>query len=148
MARYWLTDPRPGDPWSALDQLRRGMDSLMEHWETGAVRQTGVFPPVNIYEAGDAYVLTAELPGLSSDQIEVSVEANRVTLRGERKIEYPAEAGRHRLERQAGFFRRTLELPLEVDAGKAEAVYRHGVLMLRIPKAPQHQPRRISVHTG
>lgn len=147
MARYWLPDPHPGDPWAALDQLRRGMDSVLERWGSPPLRQAGVFPPVNIYETPDAYVLTAELPGLSSEQIEVSVEANRATLRGERKIEYPANAGRHRLERQAGFFGRTVELPVEVDAEKAEAVYRNGVLMLRIPKAPQHQPRRISVHT-
>lgn len=148
MARYWLPDSQPGDPWAALDQLRRGMDSVLERWGSPPLRQAGVFPPVNIYETPDAYVLTAELPGLRSDEIDVSVEANRVTLCGERKIEYPAEAGRHRLERQAGFFRRAVELPVEVDADKAEAGYRNGVLTLRIPKAPQHQPRRISVHTG
>jgi len=145
MARYWLSNPWSGDALATFDQLRRGMDDLFERVGTRATRRAGVFPPVNLYETADGYVLTAELPGLRSDEIDVSIERNRVTLRGERKIEHPSDAGLHRAERQGGVFRRTIELPLEVDAEKAEAVHTHGVLMLRIPKSERHKPRRISV---
>ncbi len=94
------------------------------------------------------YVLTAELPGLSGDDIELSVERNRVTLRGERKIEHPQDASLHRVERQAGIFRRTIELPVDVDADKAQAVCRNGVLMLQIPKMAAQQPRQIAVKSS
>lgn len=145
MARYWLSNPWSPDSWGSLDQLRRGMEDLFEQAGAGSRRRGGAYPPVNLYEAAEGYVLTAELPGVASGDIEISIEGNRVTLRGERRIEQPQDASVHRLERQSGEFRRTVELPLEVDADKAEAVHRNGVLMLRIPKAPEHKPRRIAV---
>jgi HSP20 family protein len=145
MARYWLSNPRSNDPLASFDQLRRGMDELFERVEARTTRRAGAFRPVNLYETTNDYVLTAELPGLGGDDIDVSVERNRVTLRGERKIDHPSDASLHRVERQAGVFRRTIELPGDVDADKAQAVYRNGVLMLQIPKAAAHQPRQIAV---
>ncbi len=147
MPRFWLSDPWSTDPWPDVGELRRRMDELFERFPVGrpAASRTGVFPPVNLYESGDSYVLTAELPGLRAEDIEVSIERDRVTLRGERRIEYPKEASLHRVERRAGAFRRTVQLPLEVEGEKVEAIHRNGVLTLRIPKAPEHQPRRISV---
>jgi HSP20 family protein len=147
MARFWLSDPWSTDPWPGMGELRRQMDELFERFPGGrtAGSRSGVSPPVNLYESGDAYVLTAELPGLRAEDIDVSVERDRVTLRGERRIEYPKDASLHRVERRAGAFRRTVQLPLEVEGEKVEAIYRNGVLTLRIPKAPEHQPRRISV---
>jgi HSP20 family protein len=82
---------------------------------------------------------------MPSQDVDLSIESNRVTLRGERRVERPGDASAHRLERPSGSFQRTVELPGDVDADKAEATCRHGVLMLRIPKAPQHQRRRITV---
>jgi HSP20 family protein len=143
MARYWLSNPWSNDPLASFDQLRRGMDELFEHVGARTTRRAGAFPPVNLYESANEYVLTAELPGLSGDDIDVSVERNRVTLRGERKIEHPSDAGLHRVERPAGVFRRTVELP--VDADKAQAACRNGVLTLQIPKAAAYQPRQIAV---
>jgi len=97
----------------------------------------GVFPAVNLYESEDAYILTAELPGVEPDDIDVSIEGTTVTLRGERRIEFADEqASLHRRERQAGVFRRSFELPVAIEADKAEAVHRNGVLILRLPKTP------------
>ncbi len=136
----------PSDPFDTLDRMRRDMDAVFQRWGREALPARGqVHPPVNLYETEDGYVLTAELPGLRHGDLEVSIEGNRVTLRGERKIEYPEDAGLHRRERQAGIFRRVLELPVEVESEKAEATYKHGVLMLRLPKAERHRPRQISV---
>ena len=93
-------------------------------------------------------MLTAELPGLAADDIEISLEGNRVTLGGERRIEHPGDASLHRTERPTGRFRRTVELPSEIDGEKAEASHRNGVLVLRIPKSERDQPRRISVRAA
>lgn len=148
MAQYWLSNPWSGDPWASLDQLHRGLDELLGRSGTRPARRAGGFPPVNLYESPDAYVLSAELPGLRSEDIEVQIEGNRVSLRGERSIEHPEDASVHRAERRAGGFRRTIELPVDVDADKAEAAHRHGVLLLRVPKSEAHQPRRVAVQSS
>jgi HSP20 family protein len=145
MARYWLSSPWANDPLASYDQLRRGMDELFERVGARTTRRAGAFPPVNLYETTNDYVLTAELPGMIGDDIDVSVERNRVTVRGERKIEHPSDASLHRVERPSGVFRRTIELPVDVDTEKAQAVCKNGVLTLQIPKAAAHQPRQISV---
>lgn len=145
MAQYWLSESWPSDPWSSFDQLRHGMDELFERAGARAARRAGVFPPVNLYETADGYVLTAELPGVSGQDLEISIENNRVTLGGQREVERPKEASVHRAERTSGGFRRSVELPAEVDADKAEASHRNGVLTVRLPKAEKHQPRRIAV---
>ena len=145
--RTWASDP-----WRELDQLRREMDGIFGRLGTtprvsGGAR--GVYPAVNLYETADAYVLTAELPGVNPEDVEVSLEGPTVTLSGERKIDYAAqEASGHRRERQAGSFRRAFELPAAIDADKVEAVQKHGVLMLRMPKAPEHRARQISIKTS
>lgn len=148
MAAYSLYRPWAADPWRNFDELRREMDALLGRFPTGG-RSAGAFPATNLYEAGDAYVLTAELPGVRPEDIEVSMEGTTVTLRGERKIDHgDRETSAHRLERRAGSFRRAFELPLRVDPDKVEAVHRNGVLMLRLPKAAEHKPRQITVQSG
>jgi HSP20 family protein len=124
------------------------MDELFDRVGARATRRSVAFPAVNLYETSNEYVLTAELPGLSGDDIDLSVERNRVTLRGERKIEHPQDASLHRVERKAGIFRRTIELPVDVDADKVQAVCRNGVLMLQIPKVAAQQPRQIAVKSS
>lgn len=146
MALYTLQRPWGGP----FDQLRGEMEALLGRFGgtpalTGAAQ--GVFPAVNLYEAADAYVLTAELPGVEPDAIRVALEGHTVTLEGERNIDYGTgdDVSLHRRERQAGSFRRAFQLPATIDADKVEAVHKNGVLMLRLPKPQEHQPRRITV---
>lgn len=154
MAQYSLYRPwAASSPWSPLDQLRREMGSLLDRFggaPAGAGDWRGVFPAVNLYETADAYQLTAELPGVEPGEIRVSLEGSTITLEGERKIDYASrqETSLHRRERQSGAFRRAFELPAAVDAEKVEAVHRNGVLMLRLPKTPEAQPRQISVRAS
>lgn len=151
MARISLYRPWAAQPARDVDRLRQEMDSLFSRFAGAsplASSWQGAFPAVNLYETSDAYVLTAELPGVPPDQIEVSLEGSTVSLRGERAIDLPEGASLHRRERQAGSFRRAFELPAEIDADKVEAVHRHGVLLLRMPKTPEAQPRQISVRAG
>ena len=140
--------PRSRDGWTALDRLQRDMMQAFDRLETRAVPTRGApFPPVNLYEKAEGYVLTAEIPGVKSEDLEVSVEGERVTIGGQRAIEYPSDGSTslHRRERQSGVFRRAFSLPEPAAPEKTEAVCRHGILMVRIPKAESHKPRRISV---
>ena len=153
MAQYSLLRPWAAEPWGDLDRLRREMDTLFNRFGGGPPRsggRRGVYPAVNLYETADAYILTAELPGVDASDIEVSLEGSTVALRGERKIDYAEdpETSLHRVERQSGGFRRAFELPAELDAAKVEALHRDGVLMLRMPKTPEAKPRRIAVKSS
>lgn len=153
MAQYSLYRPWAAEPWSGLDQLRREMDQVLNRFGGASERTSdwrGVFPPVNLYETADAYTLTAELPGVDLENIHVSLEGSTITIDGERTIDYASrqDTGLHRRERQAGSFRRSFELPASVDAEKVDAVYRNGVLMLRVPKSPEAKPRQISVRAS
>ena len=155
MAQISLYRPWAGDSWRErdLDQLRREMDTLFSRFATTSPlsnSRRGVFPAVNLYETADAYVLTAELPGVAPDDIQASLMDSTVTLQGERKIDYAdqEDVSVHRAERQAGSFRRAFELPAAIDPDKVEAVHNNGVLMLRLPKTPEAQPRQISVKAG
>jgi len=153
MAQYGVYRPLAGTPWASLEQLQREMNSLFDRRAGLASRPggwRGVFPPVNLYETADAYVLTAELPGVEPEDIDVALEGSTISIQGERKIEFESHenASIHRRERQAGNFRRAFSLPAAVDADKVEAAHRNGVLMIRIPKTPEAQPRQIAVQAS
>lgn len=153
MAQISLYTPWAADSSRDLDRLRREMDAIFSRFATSPQLSNswrGVFPPVNLYESADAYVLTAELPGVSVEDIHVSLEGSTIILQGERKIAHADQEGTsvHRAERQSGSFRRAFELPAEVESDKVGAVHKNGVLMLRLPKTPETQPRQISIEAG
>jgi HSP20 family protein len=136
-----------------FDQLRREMDDVLDRFggvSAAPSERQGVFPAVNLYETADAYMLTAELPGVEADAVHVSLQGSTVTVNGERKIDYATQkdVSLHRRERQTGSFRRAFQLPVAIDADKVEATHMNGVLMLRLPKTPEHQPRQIAVQTS
>ena len=151
MASIQFRGPRSRESWTELDRLQRDMMRAFDRLGTGVAPARGTpFPPVNLYESTEGYVLTAEIPGVKSEDLEVSVEGERVTIGGKRVIEYPRDGSTslHRRERQSGVFRRTFNLPEPADPEKTEAICRHGILMVRIPKAESAQPRRISVRAS
>lgn len=150
MARYSVYRPWAAQPWGQFDEFRREMDALFGRFGAAVPSgQRGVFPATNLYEAGEDFVLTAEIPGVSSRDIHVALEGTTVILSGERRIDYGnGDTSAHRRERQSGTFRRAFELPVAVDPDKVEAVHSNGVLMLRLPKAREHQARRIPVQAG
>jgi HSP20 family protein len=106
-----------------------------------------VFPPVNLYDNGEAFLLRAELPGVNKDALELSVKGDELTLRGERKIT-PAQpnANYHRRECSGGQFRRVVTLPQPVNGEKISATFKNGVLEVVLPRVPEAQPRKITVH--
>lgn len=138
-----------GPDWGALGALRREFDDLFERFGSAPMRSVyTAYPAVNLYETDEAYMLVAELPGLAPEDVSISLEGSTVTLAGERKAEPEDGASVHRRERPSGAFRRAFDLPVAIDGERVEAVHRNGVLTLRLPKAPEHRPRQITVKAG
>ena len=103
-------------------------------------------PPVDIQETDDAYRIHAELPGLTKDDIQITLENNVLRLSGERKLEKDVKKENyHRIERTYGTFSRSFALPTQVSPEKVEAKFENGVLSIVVPKAEQAKPRRIAI---
>jgi HSP20 family protein len=103
-------------------------------------------PPMDLVEAEDHFVLKADLPGLTEEDVNIEVQDGTLTISGQRKAEHEErEKGWYRIERSFGSFNRSLTLPDGVDADRIEASFSHGVLELRIPKPEERKPRRIEI---
>lgn len=103
-------------------------------------------PPVDIRESEDSLLLTAELPGLSKDDIEITVEDHVLSLRGQRKLEKDVQKeSYHRMERAYGTFSRTFSLPTNVRTDQVNASFKDGLLHVEIPKAEEAKPRKIAI---
>jgi HSP20 family protein len=128
----------------AFDQLRREMDRVLFDFERGAPQQR-TFPTAQIEDTGSAFVVRAEVPGLTAKDVEISATASTISLKGERKVKPPEGYGVHRNERSSYRFSRAFELPAKVDADKVEAKLEHGVLTVTLPKAAEARPKQITV---
>jgi HSP20 family protein len=107
------------------------------------------FPAMDLSEVDDHYVLRADLPGLSEDNVKIELEDNVLTISGERKSEHEERReGYHRVERASGSFARSLTLPEGVDPEAIEASFERGVLEVRIPKPAERKPHRVSIQVG
>jgi HSP20 family protein len=104
-------------------------------------------PPVDIYQNGDhEVVLKAELPDMTREDIDLTVEKNVLTIKGEKKFSSEVKEDQfHRIERHYGAFSRSFTLPQTVDSSKVSADYRNGVLTVRLPLREEAKPRQIKV---
>ncbi|MGM0506147.1 MAG: Hsp20/alpha crystallin family protein [Bacteroidota bacterium] len=109
--------------------------------------ETRFFPGLNVSETDDAFEVSVELPGMSKEEFEISLEENVLTISGERKIRQEEEEGRkfHRVESRYGRFSRSLPLPNVVDRDGVTAKYDNGVLHIRIPKSEEKAARKIEI---
>ena len=107
-------------------------------------------PPVDIYETdGHDLIIKAELPGMSREDIEVTVEHNTLTLRGDKTFPVDVKEDRfRRIERRYGRFSRSVTLPATVDATRVSAEYRNGVLVVKLPFREEARPRTINVEVA
>ena len=103
-------------------------------------------PPMDLVESGEDFVLRADLPGMSEEDVKIELEDSTLTISGERKAEHEAQGeGFYRVERATGAFSRSLTLPKGVDPEAVSARFDRGVLEVRIPKPAERKPRRISI---
>jgi HSP20 family protein len=106
-------------------------------------------PAMDLVESGDHYVLRADLPGLSDEDVNIQLQDNVLTISGERKTEHETQQeGYYRLERASGAFSRSLSLPDGVDPEGVVAHFDRGILEIRIPKPEQKKPRQVQITVG
>jgi HSP20 family protein len=120
-----------GNPWSSEE-----LSPQLSTWT----------PVVDVHEKDGTIHVTAELPGVEMKNVDVSLENNVLTLRGERRVDTEKdEKGYHWRERSFGAFQRSFTLPTTVDRDKVEANYKDGVLDITIPHKPEAKPRQIAI---
>ena len=103
------------------------------------------YPRTNLYDKGDAFELVAEVPGLSSAELDVKIQGNYLEITGKREVKAPDGYRAHRNERGSASFTRSLTLPADVDSSKVTAALKDGLLVLSLPKAEAAKPRQISI---
>lgn len=138
------------NPWREMDQLTNRLNSFFNDDFLNQADSTTWLPAVDVAENADEIVLTAELPGMDEDHIDIELENNVLTIRGERSVESDREEeGRfHVMERRYGSFQRSFTLPRTVQPDGISADYANGVLEVRMPKAAEAKGRRIQIGSG
>ena len=137
-------------PWQEMERLRREMNRLFDRTFTvPETRASRGYPSLNMWTSEDGVVVTAELPGLDPENIDISVEGDTLILSGDRQPEALHEGGTyHRRERRHGKFNRAIQLPCQVESDKVEAVFEKGVLHISLPRAEEEKPRKIAIRAG
>lgn len=137
-------------PFQEVARLKREMERIFSDLggSPAHVARSGVFPPLNVREEGDTYYVEAEVPGIKPENIDIAVEGNTLTLRGERFPDAAENVSYHRQERRAGRFQKALTLPTDVNPDGIRAECKDGVLKLALPKAEHAKPRKIEIKTS
>ncbi|MFO0907132.1 MAG: Hsp20/alpha crystallin family protein [Isosphaeraceae bacterium] len=133
--------------WDPFRELEREVGRLFSSFEPLQTwRMARQFPPVNLYDASDRYILTVAVPGMTPGDIDLSITGETLTLRGERRRpEGVSDESYRRQERPFGRWMRTVTLPDRVEGGEVSAAYANGVLTVTLPKAESARPRQITV---
>lgn len=143
---FWNTFGKSADPFRELQRLQQEMNRLFHDTPN---RADSEFPAVNVWTGSEDYMVTAEIPGLDAEDLDITVLGDTVTLRGSRKAPALGQGEVfHRRERGHGQFVRSLKLPKNVDPAKVEARYAKGILNLRLPRAEEEKPRKITLKTA
>ncbi len=143
------------DPFSDLRQVQDTMDRMWRRLGTDGQEPAGTTGieawavPLDVIQRGDATVVRASMPGVSPEDIEVSIEDDVLTIRGQTAEEYTGEQDAFLMrERRSGSFHRALRLPDPLDPDAVEPHYDHGVLTITIPKAEAKRARQLRVRVG
>ncbi len=141
------------NPFRDLRTMQEQMNRLLDMaWnrEAGEDLREGIWQPtVDIFEDEESVVIKAELPGMDQKDIEVRIEDNTLTLRGERKHDQTIKKENyHRVERYYGTFQRSFSLPHTVDQEQVKATCDKGVLTITLPKREETKPRQINVQVS
>jgi HSP20 family protein len=150
-----VTRIRPARAWNwglgDFDQMRREVARMADALTRGVSAEPGarMFPLVNVTQDEENLYVRAELPGVKSDDLSLSVVGSKVTISGKREL--PAEVegvSYHRREREGGSFSRSIELPTPFNRDKVDARFENGLLTVMLPLAEETKPRQIPVKTS
>lgn len=136
-----------------IDRMKKDMDNLFsavsggpKPWMRSPWRETRLFPLLNVRETTESYVVSSEIPGMKTEDLEIKLEGDTLSLKGERKPdEVEDEASFHRRERATGTFQRSITLPGKVDNDNVTANYKDGVLTVTLVKEQKDQPKQIMI---
>jgi HSP20 family protein len=136
--------------WDPFHELQREVGRLFENLDpfhsTGRPTR---FPPLNLYDAGEKYLLSVQLPGMVASDIDLSITGDTLTVRGERKRpDGVKDDSYRRQERPMGSWSRTITLPDRVETAQVGASFADGILTVSLPKAENAKPRHITVTAG
>lgn len=138
-------------PFDLLKDLQEDMnrlfsDTLLERMERGDGKSSTFAPQMDLHEEGNNYIVTADLPGIQKENVDVSFVDNILTIKGDRKGETEKkEKNYYHAERWMGTFQRALKFPVEIDPSKVKATFKDGVLELVVPKSEKAQPKQIKI---
>jgi HSP20 family protein len=129
------------------DRINRVFNETYGPREEGLMNSGNWIPPVDIYQSGDKeLVIKAELPDMKREDIEITVDNDVLTIKGEKKVTTEGKQDQvHRVERQYGVFVRSFALPPTVDTTKVAAEYKNGLLTLRLPLREEAKPRQVQI---
>lgn len=136
------------NPWAGISRLQRQMNRMFESATDGEdeVNVINWRPRVNVTELEDRIEVSAELPGMNREDVKVEVNHNILTISGDKKLEHDRKDRNMFLsERVYGNFRRSFQLPSQVDKGKIDAEFKNGVLHIALPKMEEAKPRQIEI---
>ena len=135
--------------WHEMDRLQSEMNRMFQVNYPNRLRPAPAYPALNVWTNEESLNVTAEVPGVRPEDIDISVVGDTLTLSGTRKPEELDDNARyHRQERGYGEFTRTLQLPFPVDVEKVEATFRNGVLLVAMPRSEEDKPRKITVKSA
>jgi HSP20 family protein len=132
---------------SIQDEMNQLFENLFGHTSVRAGWTNGVWnPSVDVSEDEDSVILRAEIPGMTKEDVKISIQDGVLTLRGEKKQEKEEnDRNYHRIERNYGAFCRSFQLPTSVKSEKVKATYKDGVLSITLPKAEEVKPKEIPI---
>jgi HSP20 family protein len=132
--------------------MQREINNMFDHFYRGGAVDDGSLgtslwtPAVDVAEQDGEFQVKIELPGVSKDDVKITMQDNILTIRGEKKQEKESKGSNyHRVERSYGSFQRSFTLPTSVKADKVEATYGDGILSIKLPKAEEAKPKQIDV---
>lgn len=132
--------------WREMDRLQRDMNRLFNQYTSPRRRITPSYPAVNVWFNDESLVVSAEMPGVIAENLDINVQRDNLTISGTLGAEELPEGARyHRKERSSGQFSRTIQMPFAVDPDAVDASFKDGVLNITLPRAEADKPKKITI---